>query len=1498
MASLWLSISDISDIKMKNRKIITKGLLISILCGIFNIPITNAEITDGMSAYDLIGQYDNALSLDPQPVYTKYGRNDGENILGIDTRFAGESPHVLMDTVGHRFYLGDGNRILVYTLNVDNTFPDKIPDFVLGQPDFISGGIPSNQSRVDSLSGLALDSAGNRLFVAQAGLNRVTVFDVSTITNGENAVNVLGQADFDSFSSAATQAGLNQPSGLHYDSGTGRLFVADMFNNRVMIFDVATVADGENAVNVLGQTLFTTSASATTQAGMSAPKGVFYDSGSSRLFVVERSNSRVTIFDLTVTTDGENAANVIGQTLFTTSASGTTAARFSVPENVFFQTGTNRLFVSDSNNNRVMIFDLTAIADGENAVNVLGQTLFTTGTQNLSQSGFNWAGGLTYDSTNNDLYVGDRDNSRVLVFDIAAIANNENAVDVIGQYDGSLNPVYTKGGQNNGPNRLGMADPLGVDVDSVGNRLFVADSLNNRVLVYNLNADDTFIDHIPDFVLGQPDFFTGTRATTQAGLYAPTDVLYEEAGQRLFVAEEGSGRVVVYDVAAITNGENAVNVLGQVDFDSADCDTTQASLCYVWGLAYDETNERLFVSDRGNYRVKVYDISDGIVNNENAINVLGQPDFSTTDGGTTQNQFEEPWGLAYDEAGERLFVNDIYNSRVMVFDVAAITDGENAVNVLGQTDFTSFSFDTTQSKFDFPTDVSYDGANQRLFVADANNFRILTFDVASITNGENAVNVVGQEDFVSKVEDLGDANFYWPQAAYYNETSEILFVSDFGAGRVMAFNGEAAPADLTAPVIAEVTPVSTPDNDTTPDYTFSSDEAGDITYGGACSSIITAALVGNNTVTFDALAEGTYNDCTVMVTDAALNDSNVLNVSAFTIDLTAPTTSEVTPVPTPTTDTTPSYSFNSTEGGNISYGGGCTSATTTAVSGSNTITFNELAPGVYNCTITITDASTNVSNVLNVNSFTIQAPAPAPSGGGGGGAGGGFGKPSSSGEETGTGSNCTTTTCIANTPKPVTPDEEPNSTPETPTQPIDPTIPEQPTTEPQPEVPGTVIPPTEQPIPSQDQPVQNAPSSNESVSSDNSLLIPDQTVNGLSEEEIIFVTDENETDAGAGVYGREANRTQRQLSLTCNYANFSSEFGISITQSSDADGDGLSDQLECLAQTNPTEADTDGDGFTDAYEELTLGTDPRESNGEAGSDMLIITTPEEQMLTGDETPLVKGVNTAQGEVEIYIFDSKDFEDISARIIAEIETDGSLGEVQKAQIYDERFTQAVQNILSKHLSNTLNSELPEEAKFINRIQLLGTTPTAGNSIFLLDSEKSLVDNKYLAMAHNERELYSEEVEFEVDSSLKVLNPDVNTLGNKPVPIEALLGELKIEIDPGNLRPVLAGNIKEPSKVVANWQSDIVSSALIADSLDEDFRLAAPSDLEPGEHVVYVTAYRRSDGAQSETLKIPFTVSADRVVDFSGDGLPWWYIAGGVGAVVVIAGAVWLVRRKKS
>ena len=78
-------------------------------------------------------------------------------------------------------------------------------------------------------------------------------------------------------------------------------------------------------------------------------------------------------------------------------------------------------------------------------------------------------------------------------------------------------------------------------------------------------------------------------------------------------------------------------------------------------------------------------------------------------------------------------------------------------------------------------------------------------------------------------------------------------------------------ATATELILEEVTAVETPTTDTTPNYTFSSTKAGTITYGGSCSSSTTVAVTGNNTITLNALSDGTYSDCTITVTDNAGN---------------------------------------------------------------------------------------------------------------------------------------------------------------------------------------------------------------------------------------------------------------------------------------------------------------------------------------------------------------------------------------------------------------------------------------------------------------------------------------------------------------------------------------------------------------------------------------------------------------------------------------------------
>jgi len=178
--------------------------------------------------------------------------------------------------------------------------------------------------------------------------------------------------------------------------------------------------------------------------------------------------------------------------------------------------------------------------------------------------------------------------------------------------------------------------------------------------------------------------------------------------------------------------------------------------------------------------------------------------------------------------------------------------------------------------------------------------------------------------------------------------------------------------DNTAPVIAEVTAVTTPSNDNTPDYTFSSTESGSLYFEGSCSSSTTSVSSGDNTITLNSLSDGTYSDCEISVSDTAGNESNSITLTSFTIDSTAATLVETSAIDSSTNDSTPDYTFVSSEAGTITYSGSCSSSTTSAIAGPNTITLNSLSDGTYSdCKITITDSLGN-SVTLYINSFTVS----------------------------------------------------------------------------------------------------------------------------------------------------------------------------------------------------------------------------------------------------------------------------------------------------------------------------------------------------------------------------------------------------------------------------------------------------------------------------------------------------------------------------------------------
>src|SRR5574340_1364374 len=133
--------------------------------------------------------------------------------------------------------------------------------------------------------------------------------------------------------------------------------------------------------------------------------------------------------------------------------------------------------------------------------------------------------------------------------------------------------------------------------------------------------------------------------------------------------------------------------------------------------------------------------------------VLGQPDFVSSSFGTSQTNMKEPQDVAVDPTTGKVFVSEHWNHRVLRFaNVSALQNGAAAEAVLGEPDFTSVAANLTQNGFDSPFGLTVD-ASGRLWVADSEHDRVLRFDNASTkANGANADGVLGQADFTTVTE--------------------------------------------------------------------------------------------------------------------------------------------------------------------------------------------------------------------------------------------------------------------------------------------------------------------------------------------------------------------------------------------------------------------------------------------------------------------------------------------------------------------------------------------------------------------------------------------------------------------------------------------------------------------------------------------------------------------------------------------------------------------------
>ena len=212
------------------------------------------------------------------------------------------------------------------------------------------------------------------------------------------------------------------------------------------------------------------------------PFGIAVGSGGN-IYVADTANNRVQVFD--------SNGNVVS----TFGSYGTVGGQFSWPSGIAVDGG-GKIYVADTLNDRIQVFNSSGVF----------QSAFGNGALSMPQGIAVGSGG--------EIYVADTANNCVQVFDSS------------GNVLSTLSICSPIPGTGNGE----FSSPGGVTVDGVGN-IYVADTFNNRVQVFNLN--------------GVFQYAFGSLGSGKGQFNSPSGIAVRGGGN-IYVADTFNNRVQVF----------------------------------------------------------------------------------------------------------------------------------------------------------------------------------------------------------------------------------------------------------------------------------------------------------------------------------------------------------------------------------------------------------------------------------------------------------------------------------------------------------------------------------------------------------------------------------------------------------------------------------------------------------------------------------------------------------------------------------------------------------------------------------------------------------------------------------------------------------------------------------------------------------------------------------------------------------------------------------------
>ncbi len=345
-------------------------------------------------------------------------------------------------------------------------------------------------------------------------------------------------------------------------------------------------------------------------------------------------------------------------------------------------------------------------------------------------------------------------------------------------------------------------------------------------------------------------------------------------------------------------------------------------------------------------------------------------------------------------------------------------------------------------------------------------------------------------------------------------------------------------------------------------------------------------------------------------------------------------------------------------------------------------------------------------------------------------------------------------------------------------------------------------------------------------------------------------------------------------------------------KSNDSDKDGVADTEELTNGSNPASYDTDGDGIADEKEKsgevskfnpkvvdakitaayiaennVVLNKEAGETLGTVDSDKDGLSDQQELQMGTDPRNDDSDSDGLTDGTEVLLYDTNPAKASKVDSI-------SIGNIKKGQ----------ENSVGKqYMMGGTNSPDTDVSIYLidadGKQTTIGTTKTDAKGLYSL-STSELGEGKYTVAAvlskDNKTISVSHPQELSVAKTVTVKSP-----------------EIAIKVD-GNNATIDGLTQSEDTSIVVTWRSLVLTNTIVA---DQNFKLAAPSGLEAGEHTATVYSVSNINNSQSAPVQVQFTLTTTGFAGGQTEGVSPLITIGGSALVLLSLIALAIFKRRK-